>query len=239
MATIAIHSVSKARWLERNRYCLFLQCRPNFFWDDLGTSLNISGQRPYAEQRFSNFPLQFIKRLRSYHYETDSSKSQERTPTPRAFAFLIFDFVPLEPHKCNFVFATILVQAWISWAAPVSASFILQILQFQFNSFNSARRLRPHYHEKRISEEPQAYAHAACARFRCGEPQDHFWTVDEILHATIAFARVTFYSHTTRMASATSDASFYMVVHIQHPLRAFAVFWAAPVDLRFSLSYSS
>ena len=67
----------------------------------------------------------------------------------------------------------------------------------QFNSLNPDRRLRSHYQEKCISEEPQAYTNAACARFRCGEIQDYLWTVNEVFHATIAPPRATFYPHTT------------------------------------------
>ena len=78
---------------EKRSY-IFLQCKLKFFCNDLGTSLNISGQRPYAEHRFSNFPIQFNslnprKRVRSHHYEKDSPKSHKHTPTPRAFYLLI------------------------------------------------------------------------------------------------------------------------------------------------------
>ena len=45
--------------------------------------------------------------------------------------------------------------------------------QIQFKSLYPDRRLRSHYQEKCISEEPQAYTNAACARFRCGEIQDY------------------------------------------------------------------
>ena len=40
---------------EKRSY-IFLQCKLKFFCNDLGTSLNISGQRPYAEHWFSLFP---------------------------------------------------------------------------------------------------------------------------------------------------------------------------------------
>ena len=35
----------------------------------------------------------------------------------------------------------------------------------------------------------------------------------------------------SELTSATSVGSFYVVFHIQHPLRACAVFWAAPVNI--------
>ena len=77
-----------------NRSYIFLQCKVKFFWNELGTSLNISGQRPYAEHRFSNCPIQFNslnprKCVRSHHYDKDSPQSLKHTPTPRAFYLLL------------------------------------------------------------------------------------------------------------------------------------------------------
>ena len=77
-----------------NRSYIFLQCKLKFFWNDLGTSSNISGHRPYAEHRFSKFPIQFNslnprKRVRSHQYDKDSPQSHKHTPTPHAFYLLI------------------------------------------------------------------------------------------------------------------------------------------------------